>query len=335
MQHPDEGTIHAWLDGALGDTEAAAVAAHVDACPECAERTREARGLVAGASRIVSATDWGVGAGIGEPEAPRFVAPARRTSRRWFTPMRTAAAAVLFVAAGTALFARELNRGAFTQNSRATVAAQKLPAPVEAAPAAAPPAPASIERHAPATRQIQSAPAPAPKIAPPAASPTTVASDIHADARTEGAITAGRLAARADSSAPRVDSVAVAKKAQTNMMRTRPALSEVVVTGAIATRGAAGANEFAPKDTPRCYQLASDTAVESRLVLVAGGRVISGTGGEALTPLSWHAGVAGSVVIVIGPAPVHSLTISERGQNITAILREGSVERPVEVRRCQ
>jgi anti-sigma factor RsiW len=30
MQHPDEGTIHAWLDGALSPEEAARVEAHAN-----------------------------------------------------------------------------------------------------------------------------------------------------------------------------------------------------------------------------------------------------------------------------------------------------------------
>ena len=57
MQHPDEGTIHAWLDDALPPAEAASVAAHVDACEQCAAAVAEARGLIAGASRIVSSLD--------------------------------------------------------------------------------------------------------------------------------------------------------------------------------------------------------------------------------------------------------------------------------------
>ena len=42
MQHPEEGTIHAWLDGALPADEAAAAEAHVAGCSECAARVAEA-----------------------------------------------------------------------------------------------------------------------------------------------------------------------------------------------------------------------------------------------------------------------------------------------------
>ena len=55
--HPDEGMIHAWLDDALDAPTAAGIDAHVRSCPECAARVAEARGLIAGASRIVSALD--------------------------------------------------------------------------------------------------------------------------------------------------------------------------------------------------------------------------------------------------------------------------------------
>src|SRR5687767_1793455 len=57
MQHPDEGTIHAWLDGALPPAEASALEAHVAACAECSAAVAEARGMLAAASRILSALD--------------------------------------------------------------------------------------------------------------------------------------------------------------------------------------------------------------------------------------------------------------------------------------
>ena len=42
MQHLDEGTIHAWLDGALDEEERSRVEAHVAACAECAGAVAEA-----------------------------------------------------------------------------------------------------------------------------------------------------------------------------------------------------------------------------------------------------------------------------------------------------
>ena len=55
--HLDEGTIHTWLDGAFDAAQASVVAAHVDACAVCRESVAEARGFIAGASRMVRALD--------------------------------------------------------------------------------------------------------------------------------------------------------------------------------------------------------------------------------------------------------------------------------------
>src|SRR6476646_1925801 len=63
IMHLDEGTIHAWLDGALDAEEAARVERHSAECATCAAAVAEARGLVAAASRILTALD-GVPAGI-------------------------------------------------------------------------------------------------------------------------------------------------------------------------------------------------------------------------------------------------------------------------------
>ncbi|HEX7596331.1 MAG TPA: zf-HC2 domain-containing protein, partial [Gemmatimonadaceae bacterium] len=57
MQHLDEGTIHSWLDGALGPEEAAQVEAHVKECSQCAAAVAEARGFIAASSRILTALD--------------------------------------------------------------------------------------------------------------------------------------------------------------------------------------------------------------------------------------------------------------------------------------
>lgn len=99
MQHLDEGTIHSWLDGALGPDEAARVEAHAAECPECAAAVAEARGFIAASSRILTALD----------HVPRGVVPAARPAR-WGSPaVWRAAAAVLVVAAGSLVVVR--NRG--------------------------------------------------------------------------------------------------------------------------------------------------------------------------------------------------------------------------------
>lgn len=110
-EHPDEGTIHAWLDGALDDASASDLAAHVAACEACAARVAEARGLIAGASRIVGALDvepsatapaWGQ-----SPATPAARPPVSGAGSAWrrlrVTPARAAIAATVLVAVGVSL----------------------------------------------------------------------------------------------------------------------------------------------------------------------------------------------------------------------------------------
>src|SRR4051812_16634221 len=116
--HLDEGTIHAWLDDALAPAEAARVAEHVRGCAECSARVAEARGLIAGASRIMGALDdvpvgsrpaWSQeavagGARVGAAvEAPARPSEASLWRRLRVTPARAAIAATLIVAVGITL----------------------------------------------------------------------------------------------------------------------------------------------------------------------------------------------------------------------------------------
>jgi hypothetical protein len=57
MPHLDEGTIHAWLDGALTPDESARAESHAAECATCAAAVAEARGLIAASSRILTALD--------------------------------------------------------------------------------------------------------------------------------------------------------------------------------------------------------------------------------------------------------------------------------------
>jgi len=91
MQHPDEGTIHSWLDGALSADEAARVEAHVKDCPECAAAVAEARGFIAASSRILTALD----------NAPRGVIPVAAPKKRVDPIVWRVAATLLVVAGGT------------------------------------------------------------------------------------------------------------------------------------------------------------------------------------------------------------------------------------------
>src|SRR5262245_55056934 len=101
MQHLEEGTIHAWVDGALSSDDAAHVEEHVQHCAECEAMVADARGLIAGASRIVSALDM-VPGGVLPDSSTAVAAPPRSLWRSLhLTPFRAALAASLMVAVGS------------------------------------------------------------------------------------------------------------------------------------------------------------------------------------------------------------------------------------------
>lgn len=108
MQHLDEGTIHAWLDGELPADEAEKIAAHANECPECGALVAEARGLIAASTRILTALDdvpaGVVPSGSGVPEKPAAAGgPAFR--RPWYSRTDFRAAAALLFVAGASLVA--------------------------------------------------------------------------------------------------------------------------------------------------------------------------------------------------------------------------------------
>jgi len=153
MQHPDEGTIHAWLDGALDDGERVAVEQHVASCAECAARVADARGMIAGASRIVGALDATPAGVIPKPaDAATSIAATSRPSQGaslWrvlrITPARAALAASLLVAASLVLTKRHDTPNKLVPRAPIAVAATDsptvAPASAVAAPAASAPKP--------------------------------------------------------------------------------------------------------------------------------------------------------------------------------------------------
>jgi len=156
MQHLEEGTIHAWLDGALDEAEAARVARHAAECESCAAMVAEARGFIAGASRIVSALDVVRGgvippSGSGTPATDQL-APRRRSlwTTLHLTPTRAAIAATVLVAVGSMLSVRHVGRRDLELGSRAADRSVRTTQPVPAAaPAPAPTAMDSVSTLAP------------------------------------------------------------------------------------------------------------------------------------------------------------------------------------------
>jgi hypothetical protein len=128
MQHLDEGTIHAWLDGELPPAERAQAEAHIAECAECAAAVAEARGFVAASSRILTALDSVPGgvlpAASTGSSAPRPVVRRRfMTSRAWM-----AAAAVLVLSTVTVIATRPHGDAAQFQIAAASREQKELPA---------------------------------------------------------------------------------------------------------------------------------------------------------------------------------------------------------------
>jgi anti-sigma factor RsiW len=146
MQHLDEGTIHAWLDGELPPAEREAAEAHVVTCAECAAAVAEARGFIAASSRILTALD-SVPGGVLPVKDP--VGTIGTGARRRFTLSRAwmAAAAVLVLSTVTVIARRpdqddKLASAAFQNELKSMHEETQSELPAAGAPAAsAAPAP--------------------------------------------------------------------------------------------------------------------------------------------------------------------------------------------------
>ena len=144
MQHPDEGTIHAWLDGQLPVEEATALESHASECAQCSAAIAEARGLIAASSRIVSALDV----------VPAGVIPIRKPVRRpWYANTQLRAAAAVVVVAGASMLVMQGRDAAQLQETVTQPATASKAAPQELrqqAPVAAPLPPQADGSSAPA-----------------------------------------------------------------------------------------------------------------------------------------------------------------------------------------
>jgi hypothetical protein len=163
--HLTEGGAHAFVDGALGDEDAARAIAHVAACARCAGVVAEARGLTAASTRILSALD-DVPAGVvpavttlpttapaaaaaSAPPRPALVAvpgdrgavAARRV--RWSGwPVRAAAGVLLAVGLGSAVWRGQAASAPDAAASFGTARESEASTPFAAVLPAAPIAPA-------------------------------------------------------------------------------------------------------------------------------------------------------------------------------------------------
>lgn len=193
-EHLDEGTIHAWLDGALPPDESARVEAASNRCTECAALVAEARGLIAASSRILSSLDT-VPAGVipgSTGNVDQLAAlRARHSSRKssWWKDRRIAAAAsIVFVAGLSTMVWRSAPESA-RSSLDGQVADAVQPVTDTASPAATAPTAgndaASVAREAPARMDKAQATAPA---TPPAPTPVA-ARDVDTPAERKVATT--------------------------------------------------------------------------------------------------------------------------------------------------
>jgi hypothetical protein len=164
MQHLDEGTIHAWLDGALPADEAESVAKHVDECRDCAAMVAEARGMIAAAANIISSLDHVRGGVIPASTPTPAVAGQHSLWRRLrLTPARAALAATLLVAVASLLTVRRVSE----PGAAGVATSESKPLPVTATSGLPVPSPAPAPR--------DSLPVLAKKAAPLRPSPTSMA----------------------------------------------------------------------------------------------------------------------------------------------------------------
>ncbi len=221
--HPDDGTIHAWLDGALDADEAARISAHVSTCGACAELVAEARGLIAGASRVISQLD--------DAPAPHMRATVSdevtraslwRTMR--VTPARASIAAVLVITVGVVMTQRSATKN-LSPAPQTSAVADSHPT-VSAAPASPPDAQRALSERLKAeepVRTVERQPG-AGVVIPPAggiATPSAVASNLGAGERVAAAHMS--VAAQRDSAAPSADNARVGAPAGA------PALAQATV----------------------------------------------------------------------------------------------------------
>lgn len=145
MQHLDEGTIHAWLDGALPESDARAVEAHLAVCSACASEVAEARGLIAASSRILSALDAVPGRVLPVPSIGSTISPDTRRrgtralrGRRLVLRSAQVAAALAVVTAGGLVLAKRTSYQAVARSEGVPEARSKSAAPPASAPPIAP-----------------------------------------------------------------------------------------------------------------------------------------------------------------------------------------------------
>jgi hypothetical protein len=262
MQHLDEGTIHAWLDDALGAEDAARAAAHVAACRSCADAVAEARGLIAASSRILTALD----AVPNVTHTRRGGGDGRRSLGTWLVRERIAAAVTLVVAGGA--LALVMSRQA-AERPQAVVALESAPVALSASDSPAPP-PAAEAQNAVEETAVRRDEA---RVARPATPPATVGGGRGATTASTPSLPQERPALAADAATtarmPTDDTVRSTVLAQSYREEARdlaaqaaPPVAEKAVAGLSRRRAAEQPARYAePRPTAPTVGAAAGAAV--------------------------------------------------------------------------
>jgi hypothetical protein len=281
MQHLDEGTIHAWLDGQLPPDEAQAVDAHVADCRECADAVAEARGLIAASSRILLALDNVPGEVIPDttPATRLGTAPvvspdvrqhATQKTRRWFNNVSFAAAATILVAIGTVAVLRSRNQMPTSALTRMDEARRSRSSADSATPLATPRNEPVVANASPPPAASARAPQKPPSIVPSEKLAKTEASSVLGGAaagndgrQRDQAAAPQRAATPAEEDRLKADAIAKDRKAELSSLALAEKRAGVLQPSAF--RDSAGAGFIRGRITD-----ANNTGISDAAVTVAG-----------------------------------------------------------------
>jgi hypothetical protein len=326
MQHLDEGTIHAWLDGELSPAERAEVEAHSAECAQCAAAVAEARGFVAASSRILTALDSVPGgvipASASESRATQPAATRRFVaSRAWM-----AVAAVLVLSTVTVIATRPNSDTAQLQVAAAARDQKSLPAstaPSQDTSSAATAGAAQRAAKSDTVRTVAPRAAASPSAAPAAAQPGGNAVSSNAPTTMQS-----RAAASAEEQKP-VDQTERLKsrlEAERKSTLVRPSNGEPGVRADVAPPPVAAPPPSASRASDKPAAPQTDSAIGKDL---AEKRELDASVYDSLSDRSAVAGareitITGRVTSEAG-APLQSVSVSLQGtQIVTTTAADGS-----------
>ena len=285
MQHLEEGTIHAWLDGALPPDEAALAESHVAGCAACAALVAEARGLVAASSRILTKLDEVPGDVV-----PITSAPSRRVARRraWNAwPVRVAAG-LLLMAGGAAVLTT--NRTVWSPDAAVELKSEAASV-MDSAPVA--PAPPAVARHA----------VPAPNVRPAAPADARDLEASETAARFSAPAAIGAAAGRVTGGATVAEGAgadAASQQRQAREAREERAANDGARQGAILP--VPTAVTAAPQAAAEALTLSSSTTNAARHdSLAPAARVVSGWRLVSTSPVALEAAIVRRSVYEVRP----------------------------------